>query len=731
MADGSSPNGIQSVEFVTFAFPAAFPLLAPRLFLRRDFDRSLAHVQPGSLEDPPEPCIVDGSLSELTQQRGLFGIVDQLALWLENAALGRLIDPVQGWEPVRRDELDDNIVADASFVRNLVTKQAGRAILRFDYLRYQTTNGKQASYGELGKKALSLNAKKLETLFGEADVAGSNAVARGRSIGVVVWPGKLPSGGPVITDTYQPETVVDLGTLLERARLYGCEDPLQSAFSWLQQCVIRHRSDWRWPVAIVLCARRPFHLIGTDSPIELCPYVIEIGAPDLFVAGKATPVRPAGHRDAIASPLLHRLSGSELDLTPVPWVLLGAGSLGSKIGIHLARAGRAPKSVIDRALLSPHNAARHALVPAPGRLGTSWIGSKADALVEAIGGLGQSAEAHTDDAVSLLRDATRRRAAIPNKTLVMVNATASLVAREAIGSMPPDALPRVVEASLFAGGAVGLLSVEGPARNPNTNDLIAEAYAMIRADVRLRVLVFMGDRALGRQRIGEGCGSETMAISDARISMMAAPMAEAIGTILRQGLPPEAGHILIGGLSDDGLSQAWQQHSIAPSIIIKVEGGRGWTVRIGGRADRTIIEEVARWPKVETGGIIMGRLSEATRTLHVVDVLPAPADSRRSAGEFVLGTEGARAAVDDYTAESDGSLYCLGTWHSHLVASGPSSLDRRTAATIGRERVIPSVLLIHTPNGYRALLADSLAVERSPEQAEAVSATQRVERRDG
>ncbi len=706
-AAGSSPNGVRTTEPVTFAFSASFPLRAPTLYLRRDFDRSLAHVQPGSLEDPPEPCIVDGRPSELVQQRGLFGIVDQLALWLENAALGRLIDSRQGWEPVRRDELDDIIVADAAFLRNLVTKQAGRAVFRFDYLRYQTADGKPASYGELDKEALPLNAKTSQRLFGKTDLTESHTAFRGKSIGIVVWAGKLPSGAPVITDTYQPETVVDLASLQQRATLYGCAEPLRDGLSWLQQCVAGLRATWHSPLAIILCARRPFHLIGTDSPIELCPYIIEIAVPQLFLAGEATLVRPAAHRDAIAPPLLRRLSGGKSTVTPPPWALLGAGSLGSKIALHLARAGQAPTSVIDRAYLSPHNAARHALVPTPGRLAASWMRAKAETLVEAITGLGQSAEAHIRDVVSLLADPTKRRAAIPKKVLLLVNATASLVAREAIGAVPAAALPRVIETSLFGDGAAGLLTIEGPKRNPNTSDLIAEAYAMMRTDLRLRALVLTGGTALGRQRIGEGCGSATMAISDARISMMAAPMAEAISTLLRDGLPPNTGRILIARLGDDGLGQTWQQQSLSPSIVIDVEDGHDWTVRIGARADQSIAEEAARWPQVETGGIVMGRISEAARTIHVVDVLPAPPDSRRSTGEFVLGIEGARTAVDSYTVKAGGSLYCLGTWHSHLAPQGPSSLDRGTAATVGHARIVPSILLIHTPGGYRALLASS------------------------
>lgn len=711
-ADGISPNGVHAVEPVTFIFPAMYPLRAPTIYLRRDFDRSLAHVQPGSLEDPPEPCIVDGRLSELLQQRGLFGIVDQLSLWLENAALGRLIDPAQGWEPVRRDSLDDIIVAGAAHLRAQVTKQTGRAIYRFDYLRYQSADGAPACYGEISSETLKLNPKTIGKLFRETDLAGRDDAAPGRSVGIVVWPGKDPSGRQVVADVYRPETVVDIGSLKERAAAYGCVEPLNQAFSWLEQCLAGRRAEWPCPVAIVLCARRPFPLIGSDSPIELCPYVVEIGAPMLFPAGDKTSVRPAGHRDTIAMPLLRRLSGLDPAAMVSPWVLLGAGSLGSKIGLHLARAGQAPSAVIDRAYLSPHNSARHALTPAPGRLQASWLGAKAMALVEAIKGLGQSAEAHIEDVVTLVRDPVRRRAAVPKRTGALVNATASLVTREALAAaLEPGLLPRVIETSLFSAGRVGLVAVEGPDRNPDTGDLITEAYAIMREEPALASLVLQADGAVARHTIGEGCGSATMAISDARISMMAAPMAESISMMLRNGLPAEVGRLQIGVLGEDGMSIAWCNHAIRATAVVSVDDAPGWTVRVGARAHRKIIDEVVRWPKVETGGIVVGRLSEAARTFYVVDVLSAPLDSRRSADEFVLGTEGVRAAIAAHVDATGGSLYCLGTWHSHLAASGPSSQDRATAVAVGLARLAPSVLLIHTPAGYRALLADASARE--------------------
>ena len=715
MADGVSPNGVRSIERANFLFPAAYPLRAPLVTLRQDFDRSLAHVQPGDPGSPPEPCIIDGRPSELLQQRGLFGIVDQLALWLENAALGRLIDPEHGWEPVRRDSLDDVVVADAAHLRGLVTRQAGRAVLRFDYLRFGRPDEEKSTYGIIDSASMALNAEALKKLLSESNLSGGDDTARGTSLSLIVWPGKMPSGASVVAADYLPETVTTIAALRERAGLYGCEEPLRSGLDWLRQCAGKLTARWRWPIAIVLIARRPFHLIGTDSTLELCPYIVDIGAPELFADGDATLVRPAAHRDTVSVPLLRRLSGIEGALSPLPWVLLGAGSLGSKIGLHLARAGMAPSGIIDRASLSPHNAARHALVPEHGRLFKSWLGGKAKALANAVGGLNQPSQACDMDIVSLLRDTAERRRVLPKKTNLLVNATASLVAREAIGGEAPGTLPPVIEAMLYADGTVGLLTVEGEDRNPNCLDLMAEAYALIGAHARLRPLVF-GPEHVSRQRIGEGCGSLTMAISDARISMMAAPMAEVIRERLHQSKPLPQGQILIGMIQKDGLSMSWIQRDIMPTHLVSIESAGNWNVRVGPRAHAVITEEVARWPDVETGGIVMGRLSEAARSIHIVDVLPAPPDSRRSAGEFVLGTGGARTAIRSYTDRAGGTLYCLGTWHSHLAVSGPSGLDHATATTVALARLAPSVLLIHTPEGYRGVLADNVAALLPPVQ---------------
>ena len=60
--------------------------------------------------------------------------------------------------------------------------------------------------------------------------------------------------------------------------------------------------------------------------------------------------------------LLARTSGIPAATTSQPLVILGCGSVGSKIAMHLGRAGFGSMAFVDNESMSPHNAARHALI---------------------------------------------------------------------------------------------------------------------------------------------------------------------------------------------------------------------------------------------------------------------------------------------------------------------------------------------------------------------------------
>ena len=123
--------------------------------------------------------------------------------------------------------------------------------------------------------------------------------------------------------------------------------------------------------------------------------------------------------------------------------------------------------------------------------------------------------------------------------------------------------------------------------------------------------------------------------------------------------------------------------------------------------DKAIAEDVARYRRVETGGVLVGRFSTIGNCFQVVDVLPAPVDSKRSRHEFVLGRKGLQAEAKRLAEASGGALQVLGTWHSHLKPSGPSTTYAVAGAILAFRQFVPALLLIHTPAGYRALIADA------------------------
>ena len=703
---GKSPSGVRSQEVVRFDFPAGYPLYPPILSLREDFSRNLPHVQPWVLDGRPVPCIYDGDLAELLHRDGLAGILNQTSLWLDNAALETLIDPKQGWEPVRRDSLNDVVVADAGHLQGLVNRQGGWRLLKVSYLKIVAADGSHTVRSEVLSEVAKVNPVSVGQHFREEELNGDAALRWGASLALIAWPGKHPSGESIVSDCYFPETVEDVDGLKERAAMYGCGKELGTGLRWLEKCLSSWGKAGPFPMLVILLARRPFDLIGSTSPIELCPYMVEIRVPGLFGDGGATTVRAAAHRNTISQTLLAAMAGRTATTDRTRWTLVGAGSLGSKLALHLARAGNGPEVVVDRSGMSPHNAARHALVPESGDMQILWMRDKARKLAQALLGLDQTARALVADAVPMAMDRQMARGAWPGKSWAVVNATASLAVREAFGASE-WICSRVVEASLFAGGRVGVITVEGPGRNPSTTDLMAELYGMLREEPDLSSIVFDDSEAMARQGTGHGCGSLTMAMSDGRLSLFAAGMAEYLLGRQENGLPDEGGEVVIGRISDDGLGVAWRAERIPPVTVVQTRNGWGWRVHLHQRALTKMQAEAGRWPDVETGGVLMGRLSEVSRVAHVVDVIEAPEDSKRSAHEFILGTKGLARSIDNYSTAVGWSLYCLGTWHSHLSSGGPSPTDRATARAVSLARITPSIFVIMTPTGFEALMGDA------------------------
>ena len=663
-------------------------------------------MQPWLIDGCPVPCIYDGAPAEIFLREGMAGFLNRVVTWLDRAAMDELIVPEQGWEPVRRDYLNDSIVADAEFLDRLMKRNGGYRFLTFNYVKIRNADGTEQVLGHVSEDVIKLNPKVAVSLFAETTTNGNDQLRWGKALAMIVWPGKHPSGKPIVCKQYLPETVYNVDCLTTRSEIYGCSNELRSGLNRLNTCLSGCNNPGPFAIAVILVARRPYHLIDSRSTGELCPYVLNIWAPRLFPDGGTSVVRPAAHRHAMSRAQFAQMSGQVPTTSPLQWTLVGAGSIGSKIALHLARIGNGPTVILDKSVMSPHNAARHALVPAPDHLQVSWTRPKAHLLSEALRGLNHHSESITHDMMGTLasRDTDAASGAFPKQSWAIVNTTASLVVREAL-SRCEWMRSRVIEVSLFSAGRVGMITVEGPERNPNTADLAAEFYALAGDDLELASIVFANDYSLDLRAIGQGCGSLTMPMSDGRLSLFAAGMSEYLYAKQRDGLPDDAGEILISRLSEDGLGVTWWRFRIDPTTVVDTINGQPWRVRIHKRAADKMEQEAARWTDVETGGVLIGRLSQTARIAYVVDVLEPPEDSLRSSQEFVLGTKGLMPQLKRFISQRDCSLYCLGTWHTHLHSSGPSAKDHAMARAASVARLTPSIFLILNPSGFLGFVA--------------------------
>lgn len=528
----------------------------------------------------------------------------------------------------------------------------------------------------------------------------------GRSFAILVCPGSSETG-PIIISRYCPETISAWTDLLTRSREVGCVDTLQEVFGQLEKFTRNMVQNIKIPIFVILAVRRPFALMGSSSCVELLPYLIWMTSPITSKKLSSFHVYPLAHRHAITQKLLRHMSGTQMKDGTHQLIQLGCGSLGSKITLHLARAGLAPDVVIDKGSFSPHNAARHALLPHVSTITEAmdkWFYSKAKLLAYAMNALGKDTRHYDIDAIVLMATTAEAKNMFSSNSIV-INSTASLAVRECLASPESENVKaRIIETALYGQGTVGLMTIEGENRNPNCSDLTAEAYVLMREQKEVQTAIFSEKPGVERHAVGQGCGSVTMIMSDARVSMLASAMAERIGGLLQAGLPAD-GEMVIGHIGSDGMSMSWKHAVCSPFAVVVPANASKWSIRISPRVHKKITDEIAIYPSVETGGMLIGRVSEAGRIITVVDVLPAPVDSQRSAGLFVLGVKGATALQEDYMSSTQGALYCVGTWHSHLYEGGASPRDYETAKIIGNSQLTPSVLVIKTPTTYHAIIA--------------------------
>ncbi|MDO8778734.1 MAG: ThiF family adenylyltransferase [Burkholderiaceae bacterium] len=327
--------------------------------------------------------------------------------------------------------------------------------------------------------------------------------------------------------------------------------------------------------------------------------------------------------------------------------LVGAGSLGSAMLNLWTRSGWGNWAVIDKDHIKPHNLVRHvAFAQHVGEL-------KCDVVAELSGAATDGAATVTSvrgDACDLAAPAMQ--AALTNAELVVDASAALEYPRQASFQ---DKLPRHATVFVTPNGNGAVLMVEDKGRTVRLRALEAQYYrALIREAWGAKHL----EGNLGTYWSGASCRDISVAMPYSRIAAHASTLAEQVSLRSRSesacirvwDRDPETGGVSI--------------HDVYPATEHCLDFGELTVFYDEGLAAQLKSLRLAALPN-ETGGVLLGYHDFNVGAIVLVDVLPAPTDSRASPESFERGTAGLVKAVHEASNRTAGIVGYVGEWHSH------------------------------------------------------------------
>ncbi|HML31955.1 Mov34/MPN/PAD-1 family protein [Sporomusa sphaeroides] len=633
---GKNDLGVKNKEEIQFIFSERFPLESPKILLRDDFPRCFPHINPTDVT--VNPCIYAGDLSELLQQsEWMNGILNQVVDWLEKAASNDLMNYDQGWEPMRNDH-------------------------SVGYMRY-TSDEVISAYKEQQIFYEERNGRIITDLHYNSTKKQPAHVIFVRT--------------PNIINDYVPNTITKLSELCAYADSIGIHG--------IMEIIVKNDSRYinENKLFVIFSVKRPINLIDSNTSIEFLNFVIHKSDIRKNKQKSKKRVLPECKVDMLShisnnSPaLFRRLSGIKIESKiDKPIALVGCGSLGSKIGVHLARHGNEPFLCIDNDFFLPHNNARHALI-------FGWIENKAEIQASFLSSIGFSAKALAESAITIDY----------SQSNIIIDTTASLSVRNFF--MKEIERPPVISGGLYGYGRYGLLLLENKSKTNQLTDIWAHLYYQSLTNLDLNKMLFSSN--LTNISIGQSCSSQTMVANDAQISLMAAAMGLKIQNILDNGLS-QSGEILFLKYSENYSLQT-EVISVPECISLQSIIKRDWKVFLSNAAYEQMKEFLNSKSPNETGGVLLGSVFTYAETIIITGLLPAPPDSIEEKNRFILGTEGLADKIKDIEKKTNGKVTYLGTWHSHPFGGSASQTDKNTYKKLLFVRNYePTICLIITPD---------------------------------
>ena len=408
---------------------------------------------------------------------------------------------------------------------------------------------------------------------------------------------------------------------------------------------------------IILAIKRSKKLIGVNSYYQFVNFEILLDTDDdgKYVLAPTSKVQFHRHESPFTTKKAHEISRLNTKIAP-SLIIAGCGALGSKIAMHLVRAGISNILFSDPDTMSEHNLSRHVLFD------DSISKNKANEM-ESVTNLMYyhekfKAVASQQGIKSILGDMDVMSRRNPD---YLLDFTASKVVHNQLVNI--ENRPTVISAAIYDNGKFGLLLCEGNSDGVRVDDVMTTIFAQYKADAYVSNYL-MREKGLAHEpasllNVGLGCNSETFILADDIISLYAASMSITIKDIF-------AGNHANGGcwmyISDVDGGLKIQKIEIPQFYCYDMDT---WKIRMIDKVVNDIMEQTEMAGKYETGGYLIGQCNLKTKTIHVIDTIEAPEDTIHKGDYLVLGKTGVRKKISQIERRSGATFGYVGEWHSH------------------------------------------------------------------
>ena len=687
---------IRETEPVILVFDIVnYPISAPKVFTDRlDFPKNqLAHLYIAVNDRPPGFCFVRGNVNEWYANKRIEDLIVRISNWLRDAAIGELTEDGEQFDPLRLEGYSGTIIYDYDTILNAIfrkTTHISRKHLAVALFERPNQTGR-CTY-KLVKLLTSGNA--LETIKDvdeERKKDQKDITQKNYHYGYLIW-----GEEGVVSKDYYVNLPRNWEEFKSFCNFYGVD--YRELENFIATC--DPNSFIHFPVIVGI--RRPRPIIGYSSDIEFINFRFWVNSDDVKDGAIINNISVDffSHNQPLTRKQASQISDCEIDFS-IRTGVFGCGALGSKVIMHMARAGHTNLTLIDPDHISPHNLVRHTL------FGEDEGENKAVALAERI----KTMYPHQKNSIFSLKGLPK--GLMDKEDLFAIhNWILDFTASEAFFNQLSLATSinksNVVSALISDFGNLGILYKEGESRNPRVDDLQVFLYSLSIDDKKISEWLKREQQAKNDNnvtvRVGIGCNSETTILSDDKISTHASYFS---GILKREISNTSIGGKIYLSRIDDSLDYSIETQTItvSPFEVMIAVNDPSWMIRFQSEVVQKVKKEFSAGGRIEAGGVFLGICNYKTKTIHILKSISAPQDSKASSAHFIRGHSGLPEEINNFKNISGDQIGYIGEWHSH--PEGPNILSKQDMESVYKHKAefellrppLPVFLTIITPDG--------------------------------